>query len=116
MDGTVLMFSLQGEPHPDKRRGRKIYLKHSEDGRATWSDHQLVGERIEWEESTIDQWVGKLIKTSHQVTGGLKVRQPVEWTDGFKLDEHVSKPVSLRFDLEGGARLFAIRFDKLFWE
>ena len=27
MDGTVLMFSLQGDPHPDKRRGSKIYLK-----------------------------------------------------------------------------------------
>jgi len=46
MDGTVLMFSLQGEPHPDKRKGSKIFVKRSEDGGDTWSDHQLVGERI----------------------------------------------------------------------
>jgi len=47
MDGTVLMFSLQGDPHPDKRRDSNIYLKRSDDGGATWSDHQLVGKRIE---------------------------------------------------------------------
>ena len=46
MDGTVLMFSLQGEPHPDKRRGSKIYLKRSEDGGATWSEHQLIGKPV----------------------------------------------------------------------
>ncbi|NIP95604.1 MAG: exo-alpha-sialidase, partial [Akkermansiaceae bacterium] len=37
----------QGDPHPDKRRGSRIYLKRSEDGGATWSDHQLVGEPID---------------------------------------------------------------------
>ncbi|MEC9035289.1 MAG: sialidase family protein [Verrucomicrobiota bacterium] len=47
MDGTVLMFSLQGEPHPDKRKGSRIFVKRSEDGGDTWSDHQLVGERID---------------------------------------------------------------------
>ena len=47
MDGTVLMFSLQGEPHPDKRRGSKIYLKRSTDGGSTWSDHELLGKPIE---------------------------------------------------------------------
>ena len=46
MDGTVLMFSLQGEPHPDKRRGSKIYLKRSKDGGATWTEHQLIGKPV----------------------------------------------------------------------
>ena len=46
MDGTVLLFTLQGEPHPDKRRGSKIYLKRSEDGGSTWSDHKLIGNPI----------------------------------------------------------------------
>ena len=41
MEGTVLMFSLQGEPHPDRRRSSRIYLKRSEDGGGTWRDlHQ----------------------------------------------------------------------------
>lgn len=47
MDGTVLMFSLQGEPHPDKRKNSKIFVKRSEDGGETWSDHQLIGKRID---------------------------------------------------------------------
>ena len=47
MDGTVLMFSLQGEPHPDKRKGSRIFVKRSEDGGSTWSDHQLIGNRID---------------------------------------------------------------------
>ena len=47
MDGTVLMFSLQGEPHPDKRKKSKIFVKRSEDGGETWSDHQLIGKRID---------------------------------------------------------------------
>ena len=50
MDGTVLMFSLQGDPHPDRRRGSKIYLKRSMDGGATWSDHELLGKPIELDE------------------------------------------------------------------
>jgi hypothetical protein len=59
---------------------------------------------------------GQLIKSSIPITGGLIVREAVRWPDGFKLDDHVSKPVSIRFDLEEGATLFAIRFDELFWE
>ena len=47
MDGTVLIFSLQGEPHPDKRKKSKIFVKRSEDGGETWSDHQLIGKRID---------------------------------------------------------------------
>ena len=47
MDGTVLIFSLQGEPHPDKRKGSRIFVKRSEDGGKTWSDHQLIGNRID---------------------------------------------------------------------
>ena len=43
MDGTVLLFSLQGDPHPSKRKGSKIFLKRSKDGGATWSKHQLIG-------------------------------------------------------------------------
>ena len=47
MDGTVLMFSLQGEPHPDKRKGSRIFVKRSEDGGSTWSENKLVGKRID---------------------------------------------------------------------
>ena len=47
MDGTVLMFSLQGDPHPDKRKGSKIFVKRSEDGGKTWSDHQMIGNRVD---------------------------------------------------------------------
>ena len=47
MDGTVLMFSLQGEPHPDKRKGSRIFIKRSEDGGSTWSENKLVGKRID---------------------------------------------------------------------
>ena len=46
MDGTILLISLQGDPHPDKRRGGNIYLKRSEDGGATWSDHELIAKPI----------------------------------------------------------------------
>ena len=53
MDGTVLLFSLQGEPHPDKRRGSKIYLKRSEDGGATWSDHQLIGKPVKLDDEKL---------------------------------------------------------------
>ena len=47
MDGTVLMFSLQGDPHPDKRKGSTIFVKRSEDGGSTWSENKLVGKRID---------------------------------------------------------------------
>ena len=59
---------------------------------------------------------GKLIKSSQAITGGFKVREIVQWPDGFKLDKHVATPVTVQFQLEGDAELFAIRFDELFWE
>ena len=59
---------------------------------------------------------GKLIRTSQPITGGLKFRKSVPWPEGFRLDAHVSKTVSVRFELTGGAKLFAIRFDEVFWE
>ena len=59
---------------------------------------------------------GKLIKSSQAITGGFKVREFVQWPNGFKLDKHVATPVTVQFQLEGDAELFAIRFDELFWE
>jgi hypothetical protein len=59
---------------------------------------------------------GNLFKTSKPLTGGLKVREPVQWPDGFKLDKYVATPVTVKFELEGDAKLYAIRFDELFWE
>ncbi len=59
---------------------------------------------------------GKLIKTSKPLTGGLKVGEPVQWPDGFKLDQYVATPLTVRFDLEGEAKLYDIGFDELFWE
>ena len=59
---------------------------------------------------------GTLIETSKPVTGGLEIRAPVEWPGGFELGPLVSTPVTARFDLEGGAKLFALRFENLFWE
>lgn len=59
---------------------------------------------------------GNLLKTSKPVTGGLKVREPVQWPDGFTLNEYVSVPIAVKFDLKGDARLYAIRFDELFWD
>ena len=59
---------------------------------------------------------GTLINTSKPVTGGLKIRTPLEWPAGLELDSLVSTPIAVRFDLEGDAKLFALRFDDLFWE
>ena len=59
---------------------------------------------------------GTLIRTSMPITGELKVREIVQWPDGFKLDRYVATPVTVKFDLEGNAALYAIRFDDLFWE
>ena len=53
LDGTVLMFSHQGDPHPDKRRGGKIYLKRSEDGGATWSKHEHIGDSIALDQAAL---------------------------------------------------------------
>ena len=35
---------------------------------------------------------------------------------GFKLNQQVSRPVSVRLELEGDAKIYALRFDNLFWE
>ncbi|MDG1363971.1 MAG: sialidase family protein [Akkermansiaceae bacterium] len=59
---------------------------------------------------------GKIIKNSEPITGGFKAREIVKWSDGFKLEKYVATPVTVRFELEGNAELYAIRFDKLFWE
>mgnify|MGYP005690671299 FL=1 len=59
---------------------------------------------------------GEIIKNSEPITGGFKAREIVKWSDGFKLDKYVATPVTVRFELEGNAELYAIRFDKLFWE
>ena len=59
---------------------------------------------------------GKLLNSSKPFRGGLKRRNLVEWTDGFTLDDHVSKPVTLRFELKGGAKVYGLHFDRVFWE
>ena len=46
----------------------------------------------------------------------IKTREIVQWSDGFKLEKYVATPVTVRFELEGNAELYAMRFDKLFWE
>ena len=59
---------------------------------------------------------GKIIKTSEPITGGFKMREIVQWPNGFELDKYVATPVTVRFELGGNAELYAIRFDKLFWK
>ena len=59
---------------------------------------------------------GKMIRRSLALKGGVKVREVVLWPDGFKLDPHVSEPVFVRFELEGGAKVYGLRFDRVFWE
>lgn len=59
---------------------------------------------------------GEVIRKSLALKGGLKVREVVLWPDGFKLDPYVSEPVFVRFELEGGAKVYGLRFDRVFWE
>ena len=59
---------------------------------------------------------GNLLQTSHPISGGLKVRERVSWPEEFTLGPWIASPVSLRFDLQGGAKLHAVRFDDLFWD
>ena len=59
---------------------------------------------------------GKMIRRSLALKGGVKGREVVLWPDGFKLDPHVSEPVFVRFELEGGAKVYGLRFDRVFWE
>jgi hypothetical protein len=44
------------------------------------------------------------------------MREIVQWPNGFELDKYVATPVTVRFELGGNAELYAMRFDKLFWE
>ena len=59
---------------------------------------------------------GALLNTSKPLANGLKLRSLVEWTDGFGLKEHVSKPVTLRFELTADAQVYGLHFDRVFWE
>jgi hypothetical protein len=59
---------------------------------------------------------GKLLKTSKPITGGLKVRKVVQWPDGFTLDEHIAASIAFKFNITGDAKVYALRFDELFWE
>ena len=59
---------------------------------------------------------GKMIKTSEPITGGFKMREIVQWPNGFELDKYVATPVTVQFELRGNAELYVMRFDKLFWE
>ena len=65
--------------------------------------------------SLLDE-AGKLLSTSEPITGSFKVREIVQWPDGFELDKYVATSVTIKFDLEGEEELYAIRFDELFWE
>jgi hypothetical protein len=59
---------------------------------------------------------GTLLNSSKPLTGGLRTRQLVRWRKGFTLNDHVSKPVTLRFDLTGGGKIYGLHFDRVFWE
>ena len=59
---------------------------------------------------------GILLNTSSPLGNSVRKRQPVQWTDGFTLDDHVSKPVTMRFELTGGAKIYGLHFDRVFWE
>ena len=45
-----------------------------------------------------------------------KVRESIKWKDDLKLTKFVSRPVSLKIDLSADAKVYAIRFDDLFWD
>ena len=59
---------------------------------------------------------GTLLNSSKPLRGGLKARQIVRWPNGFTLNDHVSKPVTLRFELTADAQVYGLHFDKVFWE
>jgi hypothetical protein len=59
---------------------------------------------------------GTLLNSSKPLTGGLRTRQLVRWSKGFTLNDHVSKSVTLRFDLTGGGKIYGLHFDRVFWE
>ena len=57
-----------------------------------------------------------LIASSRIISGDLKVRESIKWKDDLKLTKFVSRPVSLKIDLSADAKVYAIRFDDLFWD
>ncbi|MED5471473.1 MAG: hypothetical protein VX577_06980, partial [Verrucomicrobiota bacterium] len=57
-----------------------------------------------------------LIASSRIISGDLKVRESIKWKDDLKLTKFVSRPVSLKIDLSADAKVYAIRFDELFWD
>ena len=57
-----------------------------------------------------------LIASSRIISGDLKVRESIKWKDDLKLTKFVSRPVSLTIDLSADAKVYAIRFDDLFWD
>ena len=59
---------------------------------------------------------GKILVNSETISGNIKIREAVKWAKDFKLAKHVSKPVSLKFELKGNAKIYSIRFDDLFWD
>ena len=59
---------------------------------------------------------GKILANSETISGNIKIREAVKWAKDFKLAKHVSKPVSLKFELKGNAKIYSIRFDDLFWD
>ena len=59
---------------------------------------------------------GKILANSETISGNIKIGEVVKWAKDFKLAKHVSKPVSLKFELKGNAKIYSIRFDDLFWD
>ena len=45
-----------------------------------------------------------------------KFRKSIAWMNDFKLTDFVSRPVSLKIELSADAKIYAIRFDELFWD
>ena len=58
----------------------------------------------------------ELITTSRIMSGDTKVRKSIAWMNDFKLTDFVSRPVSLKIELSADAKIYAIRFDELFWD
>ena len=47
MDGTVLLFRVRDRTQRDHQADEAIFLKRSEDGGATWSENQVIGQQVE---------------------------------------------------------------------
>jgi hypothetical protein len=58
----------------------------------------------------------ELITTSRIISGDKKFRKSIAWMNDFKLTDFVSRPVSLKIELSADAKIYAIRFDELFWD